>query len=206
VDINDLKEESDSRKEYNDMLKGSQELAFGKIREFKDVCNELEKIIVEEIAVKKLELITSFREYFESNDFEVSEGKRKYRASYKETKVILEDINPEAYENESVYSIRVPVRDVYSAITIKATEKDEHKLYWKNPLKHDGTHIMFDNASDVIISISDNSKLEKLVQKINENIDWYRETINNFDEIEFAYYIHETDLKFDTFKELFEAI
>lgn len=207
MDIHKLKNAANEMRVEQEKIELMKVLAIEKFEDFVEICGELNKLTTKEVATKKLELVREFREFFASNGFLVENVKLgKYKATHEGNTVILEDENPNDYENESIISFQVPTQQKYDAIVIKAEEKNEAKLYWKNNLKFNHEHVGFENSREIINSIGEQQELEKLTDKINENIEWYRDTINNFSDLKFIYSIYKTDLEFGTFKELFEAI
>lgn len=207
MDIHDLKKMSVDLKEGKERLESLKEATLERFEDFKKTCNVLSKLLDEKIATKKLELEAEFREFFESNGFSVeTEMKGKHKATFEDTVVILEDNNPDEYGSESIYSFQIPVQRKYDKVVIEAEQKSQGKLYWKNNLKHESHIVGFNNAMEIILSIDDIKELEVLLGKINENIEWCKNAIENFDDINFVYTIYRTDQEFDTFQELFKAL
>jgi hypothetical protein len=207
MDINDLKKTSAVMKEEKESLESMKEATLERFEEFKKTCNTLSKLIAEKVAPKKMELGAEFREFFESNGFSVeAEEKGKYKATFENTVVILEDDNPDEYSSDSAFTFQIPTQKKYTGVVIKAEKEKEDKLYWKNILKHNGRNVGFENVRELIFSIEDTKELKVLLDKINENIEWYQDTIEVFEDIKFVYSVYRTGHEFETFKEVFEAL
>jgi hypothetical protein len=109
-------------------------------------------------------------------------------------------------ETEVHFSLAIRTKGVYQTLVIKPESSKERMFYFKNVLKYKEAFIESKKAIAMFNSIKEVSELEKLNKQVEENINWYEKTINEFKDINFVYGIYKTDREFTNFKQFFEAI
>jgi hypothetical protein len=208
MDLKELKNIADNAQSEGVKRSELITVAISKFKEFKDLCNELSPFIEKLVAIKKEDLYHEFEVYFSANGFEITKNNNKSLANYNGVSIALEDESPEILEIEKVISIRVPAKQLYDGIVIRAKEFDSDKFYFKNNLKHNDEFIGFGNYEEIIQKSKKPNELEHLIIKINENIDWYKETLTEIEKgkIKLVYSLYKTDKEFNTFEELFKAL
>ncbi|WP_394548828.1 hypothetical protein [Priestia aryabhattai] len=199
MDINDLKNKQNKSTKAEEII--------NLFETFKQVSNRLSVLTSAKVRQKKLELNSEFENYFTQNGFEVTKTARGLKAVYQDVEVNLQDQNPDSDEIEGFVLLEIHSKKIHSPIVIKASEEDSYKLAWKNNLKnyHD-RYIGFDNYQQEISKIDDDAFLGKLIRQINENIEWYNQTINDFESIDFVYSHYKGYKEYKSFEEYFKAL
>jgi hypothetical protein len=207
MDIKKLKEQADKAVIEGDSVKELRIDAIKKYREFRSVCDELSPLITSAVITKKEQLVKEFVNYFEENGFEVTkELNGNFIASYKDVIVNFKDDNPDENDNEAFFGLDIKSQEVYTAIVIKAEERSSDKLYLKRVLKYKDNYLEFKDAEDTIQGITEIGELQTLIFNIEENIQWYKDTVKNFKDINFIYSLYKTDKEYPSFKRLFESL
>lgn len=207
MDITKMKEKADQLLKSSEVLNEIREETINKYREFRQVCDELTPLITNVVNLKREDLISEFKDYFTGNGFAVTEvGKGNYKAVYQNVEVNFTDDNNGNIDGEAYFGLTIKSEDIYTAVVIRAESARSDMLYLKKHLKYNDNYIELKTAEETILSISDKNILEKLVSDIEVNINWYKETIRDFDNIRFIYSIYKTEKEFDTFKQLFENL
>jgi hypothetical protein len=208
MDLKELKNIADNAHSEGEKRTELINEAVSKYKEFKNLCNELSPYIEKLVAMKKEDLYQEFEVYFSANGFEITKSNNKSLANYNGVSVALEDESPEILEDEKVISLRVPAKHLYDGIVIRAKEFDSDKFYFKNILRHNDEHIGFENYEEIIQRINKTNELEHLILKINENIEWYKETQREIEmgKIKLVYSLYKSDKEFNTFEDLFKAL
>lgn len=207
MNINDIKNEVDQSIEIQKELISLKGEATQKYKEFKSICGILNNLINEAVKTKKNDLFFEFNEYFTKNGFGIlKENNNIIKATYNDLVITLEDETPEEFNDESIISFRIPLKELYNGIVIKANHLDSSKLYFKNILKHKDDFIEFNNYEKIIFGIGEKNELESLINKIDENINWYNNTIKEFSNIKFIYSLYKSHKEYESFEELFKDL
>lgn len=150
------------------------------------------------------EFLYQFKEFFRSYNFEISEeGANKITVENELSKIEF-DLDYEE-GNLTFFLKKKDGSIVMREIKIQPNFGNEERLYWKKNI-----HELVSNEeiSDIVNDISDTKKLEEILNSLQINIDWYTETVQMFEEIQFIYVDPNTDkeISYQSFKEFFESI
>jgi hypothetical protein len=199
MDINDLKSKQNKSVTAEEVI--------NLFETFKQVSNRLSVLTSAKVRQKKLELNSEFENYFTQNEFEVTKTDKGLKAVYEDIEVDLHDQNPDSDEDEGFVLLEIRSKKIHSTIVIKASEEVRGKLAWKNNLKNNrDRYIRFEDYQQKISEIDDDVVLGKLKRQINENIEWYNQTINDFESIDYVYSPYRSYEEYKSFEEYFKAL
>ncbi|MFC7684767.1 hypothetical protein [Ureibacillus sp. GCM10028918] len=206
MDINKIKKQADDANKKSKELETLRLLTLDKYKIFNAIYTALFIQIESAVIKKKNELTSQFKEYFEKNGFEITTKVNRTIARYKDLTILLEDENANENIDESVISLRISSENLVKGIVIKISSNERDRLYWKNTLKFNNEIINNDNYKRIIAGINDISELTVLKNKLIENIDWYHQTVFEFDNLKFVYSLYGSDKEYDTFEQLFTEL
>ncbi|MDC4240059.1 hypothetical protein NE398_07770 [Clostridium tertium] len=108
-------------------------------------------------------------------------------------------------ENEVLYKIEIEPINIHNTIVISPCSEDDSMFYWKNVIKIGSKVIDEKNINSELLICDDKNELMKVIEKIDENINHLRISLNNIKNVRYVYATHKyDDVECSTFKELFE--
>lgn len=150
---------------------------------------------------KAKEFYDSFKEFFKANGFEISKAEigNGTMAYNEKSKFELEIIDLESTEAKFAFKMRS--ENIYEFVLVKGTEDTKKLIGWKS---NSGlSNFMLDEFA--IQPDTTAEKLEKIETAVDENIQWYRNTLTEIDKLEFVF-CSEYGKVYKDFKDYFEKI
>lgn len=198
MDINVLKNEaqeliflqSEAKKRYNDLV---------------DIGKKLNELVLSELVKMKDELVIQFDQYFTNNDFEVTKTGDTFKALFKDLVIILDDQKNNLNDYEAFFDLEIPLKRVNYTIVIKVSNNDFDRLYYKKNLDKLFNH-GFKDVNARIDKMTEKDDLKNILGEINENIDWFQQTVDIFDNVKFVFTLYKSHEEYESFQELFESI
>lgn len=200
--LNDLiNQEEEEKKEKNKIITCKESL-LEKYNEF----IEVGKLVGEKQTAKHIELIAKCEEeavrFFEESDFKVEKNDNGYVARYENISINFK------YDGEDemiIFPLNILPIGIYNAIQIKPCNDQEEMLYWKKHIKLNGNDVYSSNFNNELQKCNNSSELITAILNLETNINHYKNTLENFDEIKYVYSLYKCgDIECNTFKELFE--
>lgn len=199
MDINSLKENEDFKENQELKVKKVQQEAKNLFAEFKKVNEELSNKINTKKAILSKQLIQEFKNYFESNGFEIKVNGKVISAIYKELEVVL------TTEEGYMYNLKIEKERIYVEIEIREENEKRNIINWKHLIRHDYKDVDYNKPDEFFNSFKDIKIIEGLEIKLKENIAHYKNTIEKFNSIKYVFALYDSINESNTFRELFET-
>jgi len=150
------------------------------------------------------EFLKQFDEFFTKHNFNISKVRYPKLVAKNELTEIELDLN---YDDGILYFhlIKKDGPIVANEIQIQPDFKDEDRIYWKENIR---VLTGIKDVNEAVKKITDINKIEGTINSLQKNIDWYSETIEMFDKLDFIYSNPNTgdEIKYDNFEDFFNKI
>lgn len=207
MEILDLKKQIDNLVEENRNQKELREKITEKYKTFLMISDVLAKKVEKAVKDKKEELFSQFKYFFGKNGFKIANNKdNEITMEYNGANITLADKNSENLDNNLVITFKIPLMQKHYEIVIKVCHKDADMLRCKNHLQYGEECINESNYSAIVQQIDEIDQLKSLLAKIEENNNWFNETLKKFKNIQFVYSLQNSDKEYRTFEELFKDL
>lgn len=197
MDINDLI--------VNKEIYTLRDTAIIKAEELNDLIEQIMIQIKPKVVEKTNELFEQFVIYFKGYGFNLTSSQERVRTARNELYNISLVLN-ELSESTATFRFEIPRKSISHPIEIRLNKETENLMKWRNSFGNSFDPAMIFNGSykNKINTIFSVEVVNELIDGLNENIEWYKTTLKNVDQLQFTYGIYDSETEFETFKEFFE--
>lgn len=176
-----------------------------KIKKFKSL-NEQISGVTSPLKIEKMnEFRNDFTNFFETNGFKVTIVEANIREASRGRHLIKLTNNGTLVD--TVFTVEFQEKNIYKTIEILPTEQCTELLTWRKNLRDMRIDSIWeDSYLKEIQSIHSLEKLNRLNQELEQNIEWYKKTLEDTSSIKYVYRIYGEHIEFQNFKEFFEYI